>query len=502
MSKLISLGRNLKFSAYSRAVSIGANFILTPYILKRVDLDLYGLNALIISIVGYFAIFDFGLSSGISRFAAKAFGEGNENEINEILRYGIRFFFIIGLLICLSLIIISIYYERIFDIKPNLVAQGRVLLLIYACSSLFVWSLVPFQGILNGIQRMDIASKVMLAISVLNFPLVFIAIGYGKSYILYIALLQVITVLMSFTYVLSVKNLIHGVRISYGRISPELKGKLIRYSVLSFIGSICGIVMFEIDHFVIAFFLGVELVAFYAIAFNLSGQIRGLNSLIGSPLFYLISSEYQRLDQQGRETLIFKATRIHSGILIPLIIIMIVNADKFILSWVGERFAVSVLPCQILLAYWLFNVFIEMLSNGVTGGKGNMIEPLKIIVLIAIFNFIISLALVKWIGITGVALGTSIPFVVASFFFIRRYCHILSIKVGNFLRHSLMPNLPHFACALALSFLLKYSIRGSINILLLLVVMGGIYLVSIMFGYYLLGDIEKIYIKKMMNKNT
>ena len=65
-----------------------------------------------------------------------------------------------------------------------------------------------------------------------------------------------------------------------------------------------------------------------------------------------------------------------------------------------------------------------------------------------------------------------------------------------------MPNLPHFACALALSFLLKYSIRGSINILLLLVVMGGIYLVSIMFGYYLLGDIEKIYIKKMMNKNT
>lgn len=497
MSIIDRLGRNLQFSAYSRAVVILSSLFLTPFILKRVDLELYGLNVLIISIVGYFNILNLGLTSGVSRFTAAFFGEGKLEKISEILHFGIKFFVGIGIIVSFSLFGLSFFYEKLFHVQAAIAAKGRVLLFIYAVSSFFVWVNIPFQGILKGLQRIDIVSKVTLAVSMLNVPLALIILTYTKSYLLYIGLLQFITVLVSCVNIICAIRLIPDFKFKRSTISKPLRKQLVNFSGWYFVASIFSLVIFQIDNLVISVFIGVSAVAIYSIAFVIHNLIRGLTGLLASPFYYTITAEFATRDKDSRNALITKVGRIQAAILVPIVIIIIVSADSFILAWVGPRFTGAILPCKILLSYWLFNITRDVLSHGVVGGKGKIIESVRLYGFVAVANLILSLILVKFIGITGVALGTAIPWIIASFFYIHRFCKILSLPVSDFIRGAVMPNLPHYSLALALSILAQRFMQGE-GIIFVAAIMGIVYGVSLCLGYALLSADNKRVVRKLM----
>lgn len=497
MSVIERLGRNLQFSVYSRAVAIFSSLLLTPFILNHVDLGLFGLNALVLSIIGYFNILDLGLSSGISRFIAVFFGEGKQEEIVDVLRFGIKCFVSLGILVASSLFALSFFYEKIFHIELELVEKGRILLLIYAAFSILVWSTIPFRGALNGFQRMDIINKVGLSISLLNVPVALVVLTFARSYLLYIGVLQAVTVLLSSVNILFALKLISNFRFNFSPISPSLRKRLISFSGWYFVAGILSLIIFQVDNLVIGTILGVNAIAVYTIAFTLHNYIRNLNSLLGSPVYYALIGEFGRRDKDGINPIIISATRMHSGISIPVVIIMLVYIDDFILLWVGERFVGSILPCKILLSYWLFNITREILSQGVIGGKGKIFEAVKIESFVAISNLGLSLLLINFIGITGVALGTAIPWIIASGVYVYRFCKILSIPVSNFLRQAVAPNLPHFLLSFILSLVIqKFMVIG--NLFQVLIIMAVIYGISVMVGYGLLSPENKRIIKQVM----
>lgn len=497
MSTIEKFGRNLQFSAYLRLVMVLSGLFLTPFILRRVDLGLYGLNVLIVSLVGYFNILNLGFNSGISRFTAVFFGEGKKGEISDILRFGIRFFVPVGFFVAISLFIISFFYERLFHVEPHLVIKGRILLLIYSMSSIFMWAIIPFREILNGLQRLDITNKVGLAVSILNISLAIIILTYSNSYLLYLGLLQLFTIIVSCANIIFVLRLLPNFRFDFSPISKSLKDRLFKFSAWYFVGGIFGFIIYQIDYFIIGAFLGVNAVAIYSIAFVIHNYIRGLSNLVSGPLYPVITAEFAKQNMNNKNAIVLSATRMHSGILIPVLIIMLINTDNFILAWVGDRFSASILPCKILLSYWFFNITTAILTQGVVGGKGKVAEPVKINGFMAIANLGLSLLLVKFIGITGVALGTAIPWIAVSGFYIYRFCKILSIAVSEFIGKAVFPNIPHFLLSLVLSVAAQKIIKTQ-NVIQVIAVMTVIYGLSQTFGYVLLSSEDKRIIKKII----
>ena len=497
MSVVERLGRNLQFSAYSRAIVILSSLVLTPFILNHVDLGLYGLNALILSVVGYFKILDLGLSTGIARFTATFFGEGKQEKISDVLCFGIKFFVSLGCLVALILFLLSFFYEHLFPIQGKLVEKGRILLIIYAFSALFMWSILPFRGVLNGFQRTDIIDKVGLIIAILNIPITLAVLTYTGSYLLFIGILQFVTVAVSLTIIALAFKYTPDFRFSLAPISISLRKQIIRFSTWSFASGLAGLIIFEVDHLIIGSFLGLNAVAIYVIALNVHNLIRMLNGLIGNPVYYAVTAEFSKRDKKERDALIIDATIMHSGILIPILIITLISTDNFILSWVGERFSGSILPCKILLSYWFFNIITEVLAQGVIGGKGKAIEPAKINGFVAVTNLGLSLLLVKFMGITGVALGTAIPFILASSFYIYRYCRILSIPVLKFLHQAVIPNLPLFLTSLILA-LLGQKYMSNSNVFQVVAIMGVTYGITLIIGYTFLSNRNKQLAQKII----
>lgn len=497
MSTIDKLGRNLQFSAYCNVLVIFNSFFLTPFILRYVDLELYGLNALILSVVGYFNILDLGFNSGISRFTALFFGKGEEDKLFEILRFGIKVFIILGVVVAATLFILSFFYEKLFHIESKLINQGRILLLIYAASSLFSWVILPFRGTLRGIQRMDISEKIGLSISLLNIPIAIIVLKYYGSFLLFIGVFQFVTIILSFLNIIFTLRLLPKFRFNLLPIRKSLKNEISAFSSGYFAAGILNIIIFQVNYFIIGTIIGVSAVAIYAIALNIHNSIRGLNSLIANPIYYAITAEYEKHPKEAQDSMIIKATMLHTGILIPILIIVIISADNFILTWVGERFAGAIFPCKILLSYWFFNIMSEILSHGAVGAKGRVDEIVKLQSFVAITNLGLSLMLIRFMGITGVALGAAIPWILAANFFIYRFCKILSIPVWDFILRGILPNLPHFLFAIVMSIIAQKFMRNG-NIFQIIIMMGIIYSLTLIVGYSLLSIQNKRLIKRLI----
>jgi len=497
MPAIERLGRNLQFSALARVIAIMSSMFLTPFILKHVDADLFGLNALVISIVGYFNILDLGLGSGMARFTALFYGDGSKEKITHILCLGIKYFICLGLVVSLCLFLLSGFYENIFKIETTLIDEGRIMLLIYAVVAIFTFPLIPFRSVLNGLQRVDIISKINVLISVLNIPAVVLILIFVNSYLLYIGTFQLLTVLFSLMFIFHVLRYLPDFRLNFTQIPSELRGKLLNYSGWYFAAGIIGIIIFQIDNLVIATFLSVNAVTLYTIAYTVHNYIRSLNSFVGNSLYTIIIAEFAKRSESRRNSMILNVTRMHSGLLLPLVIIAFIGAENFIIAWVGDGFSYSILPCRILLSYWFFNITTEILFQGVVGGKGLVIENVKIEAFVAIANLALSLLLIRYMGIAGVALGTSIPYILGSSFYVYRFCNILNIPVYRFLLRGIVPNLPHYFLVLILSIFVQDMLRGK-NVIQILVILLIIYIISVIPAYLMLSDANRSLVKRIL----
>ncbi len=501
MSSIARFGRNLQFSFYLKVATILGQLLLVPFILERVDASLYGLNVLLVSITGYFFYLDFGMNAGISRYTSKYRGEGRNQDLNELVNIGNRVFLAIAILSFLVLFFLSFSFERLFRIDDNLIQHGRTLFQIYAAASFFLIFNTTFKGVLFGLQREDIPHKANLVVSILNFPLAISVLYLYNSYLLYIFLLQLFTVATTFYNIHYVFKLLPFIKIKWRRLSKSVFQEIFSFSGYYFLAGICGLIIFQVDNLVIGSFLSLGSITMYSIAFSIHQQVRSFNGLLGSPIYHILATEFAKPDQTDVISKVTTLARMHIGILIPLLVIIVINMDLFIIAWVGGKFSNAIMPARILVSYFFVNIVTEVLADAVVGGVGKVAILVKINACVAVSNLVLSLLLVKQFGISGVALGTAIPWIVFGIGYLFIFCRLLSLPAGSFLTKSIIPNLPHvvFSAILALA-IHEFVFRP--NLIEILICMGFCYLTSMVCWYLRLDRQYKRVIAQVLKLRT
>jgi O-antigen/teichoic acid export membrane protein len=99
----------------------------------------------------------------------------------------------------------------------------------------------------------------------------------------------------------------------------------------------------------------------------------------------------------------------------PLCLGLITLADPLIHSWVGTRFSASILPTQIMLTVVLVRISTAS-ANLILKGAGEHRMLAYTNAATAVVNLLLSIALVRPLGLLGVALGTLIPVSVSAIF--------------------------------------------------------------------------------------
>jgi len=452
-AKLLAKGSMLRIFSFFAYTFVA--LLLMPFVIHSLGDRMYGLWIVIGSFLTFYGLFDFGLSSAVQRYISRALGTEDHKEANIIANTTLSIYLLVGLCVAIISIVIAVLTPLIASNLPDAPLFGKIILILGA-SSAIGFPMRVFSGVLTSHLRYDLVTYIGLLKLVLRtvFVVIFLKAGYG---ILALALI---------TFALETMGHLTTCIVSF-RIAPYLLisrkfvaktyiRRLFEYSSMTFIARLADRLRFNVDSFVIAAFVGLSSVTIYSIAARLVKYfMEFIMSAMGlmTPIFsqYEARGDYTSI----REKFIF-ITKI-SGYLSFLVGgTLIIFGKAFIERWVGSEYIASYPVLIILVIPFTFALMQSpsiQLMYGISKHKffaiSNTIE--------GVANLVLSLILVRKLGLIGVALGTAIPMGIIKLVVQPIYtCNIIKLNIREYYFFVLVPILFR---SLAVLFIIQIFIR-------------------------------------------
>jgi len=409
--------RNTIFNIFGRFWIILVTLFLTPYIIRHIGLERFGIWALVGVLTGYFGLLDFGFGQSFIKYISEFYTKKDYKKINQIINSGFIFYFVF------AIIIIALAF---FAVKPiiNLLKIPTYLhneslfvfllgIIIFGVSSI----MSPFTAIQGGLQRMDITNKVTISLSIpmIAGTVFFLERGYGlPGLMINNAIILLLTSIINFAIAF---RILPQLRLNPFLLNWEMIKQLFRYGLKLQIIQFEGIFTFQTDKLLISYFLNIGLVSFYQLGSMIINKTRSLPLLLISAIVPAASELDARQDKKRIYDLYFRGTKYLAVVGMPLLVLVSLTASLVMLVWMGQGFEKSVLVIQILAPCYLIN-FLTGMGTSIALGIGKPEFHMKAAIFQFILNLILSIILIIKIGFMGVVIATLIALSLSSMWFV------------------------------------------------------------------------------------
>lgn len=409
--------RNVAANWGGFAFSILVTFFLSPFVVRHLGNGSYGVWTLIGSLTGYLGLLDMGVRGAVTRYVARFHAQADHRQANETASSAMMIFSSAGLLAILISVALGALALNRLHVPEDLQAQARIVLLIAGITVAISLVGGVFGGILVALHRFDLVNLIEVITSGLRALVIVFALR-GGSGIAALALIQLGAGLLSaLANAVLVARLYPELRIrpSYAN-RPHLK-LIFSFSVYSFLLQIFAYLILYTDSVVIAAFLPVNFVTFFAIAGNLITYARGLTRGISSTVTPLASRLEAAGDFAGLRRTALTSACYSTALMMPIGLTFLIRGSSFIGLWMGPEYAT--LSGGVL---WIL-AWMAIFSSGpgagwaVVQGIGKHKALVPVYLLEALANLVLSIVLVRTMGVLGVAWGSTIPNLIVCFFF-------------------------------------------------------------------------------------
>ncbi len=472
--------KNTFYHFLSQAFGFLSPFILTPLIIAYIGVTEFGMYAIVMGFIGTFALFDFSISASFIKFISEHYNKNQFENLNKTINTGLFFYIGFTTIICIIVIFFSTFIFNLINIPPNLYSLAVFSLNISLIIFFLATSSTIFVSVLISIQKMYLNSMIGLIINILNFfsTYLLLTMGYGLKGVLYSQLIAVI-VSVFFNIYLSFKE-IPQLKIGF-RYLDKLSFKSMSKLGLQMQVSRFSVFLSEkYDEFLLGHFSSLSNVTY----FNLANRVTRFGRFFPLQLFQQVApvaAELNAKDQNHKLTLLFtEATKYLTVFSLPIFIYIIFFADLIMTTWVGSGYDTSVYLLRILAAGQIVNLLLSAPGNSIIPNLG-LPKYLMYEGLISLaINLILSFLLIKYYGIVGAAIGTSVSTASASI-----YVYITSVKyfkenIFPFLIKSYLLPLMICTAGCLITFIIFYEVRelnlfkpGRLNSILMMIFTSG-----------------------------
>lgn len=416
-SRTARAARNVFSNWVTYLVSGGVSFFLSPYIVRHLGNSAYGVWVLLVSLTGYLGFLDLGIRGAVTRYIAKFHAQANHEGASRTVSSACGMFFTAGLLAILASIFFSIFAVPHFQIPPDYARAARVVVVIAGFNVALSLTSGVFGGVLVGLQRFELLNSIALGALAIRSLAIVVALGMGRGLIT-LALIQFGSTLTEFLlgFALS-RKLYPEVAIATHHMRREHVSMIFSFGLFALLLQLSNYLIFYTDALVIGALLPVKMVAFFAIGGNLTIYARDLVGGVSRTMTPLAS----RLEvEAGREKLshtALKMARFCAIAMLPIFVTFILRGHSFIGLWMGPAYAeLSGHVLWILSLPWLIGAGTSVIGSLMLGiSKHKPVVPVALAE--GLGNLLLSVGLIKSMGILGVAWGTAIPNLAVSVLF-------------------------------------------------------------------------------------
>ena len=486
------VGHNSVVQLATQLTVIGVGLLLTPLIVAKLGLALYGVWTFVTVTIGYLTMVDPGLNAAVVRFGSPRYAEGDAVTPARLATLGMAIWLAIGLVASPLLIVVVPFIET--HLKGSATAAGQIgWLTVFAFCSLIFTAASSVQNSMLVAAGEQWISNVIDALS--RFLYAGLAIwlllaGHG---------LAGLAIAMGTQTVVAALGAFVAVRRRVGpplgnplKLSRDQVRDLAHFGGWAQAGNLFQTLNGMTNSLVAGTFISASSVGVLSFGQRLARQIPYFSTIPQDTLMHATAARFgDGRDPEGLKRVAVDANRIVSLFSTVPGFGLVAVAPVLLAAWLGKAYTGAAIVTVILA---LNQVTLGMMRGARTTliGVGHIRLNASAQGLTFIANAAVTLALVVPLGITGIVLGSLVASVVTTTYLQRRFHQILGLT----LREGLLgwawklwlPGLASAGACLAITYAMPESVRQHRGpALLALVVLTGVYLALSALGLRMTG---------------
>ena len=361
----------VKAGAALNYVIIGLNILTgllyTPFMLRCLGQNEYGLYSLVASVITYLTLLDFGFGSAIVRYTAKIRATGTKEEEWSLYGMFLSSYAVLGTLVTIGGIILYFNTDRLFDrtMTPDELVQARTMMALMVFNLAVTFPFSIFGSIISAyekfvFQRILSISRILLSTGVLIAVLL---LGYKAIGLVVVQTIFSIGTLLANVLYCRFKLKIH---IVFRDFNFLLLKEIMIFSFWNFLGAIVDRIYWSSGQFIIGMYGGTAMVAVYSLAIMLMNLYMSMSTSFNSVLLPRLTAMATKEENDKEISNIFiKTGRLQFCILALILSGFIVLGKQFITLWAGvdyhETYIITLIFFITLLCPLIQNVGITIL---------------------------------------------------------------------------------------------------------------------------------------------
>ncbi len=411
--------RNIFSTWTSYLVTLLSGFMLAPFVVHHLGNAGYGVWTLVLSLTGYFGVLDLGIRQSVGRFVARYVALQDSENVNRTVSTALIMLGGGGLLALLATIVASLNFGA-FKVEHHFASIARVTMLIGGLTVSFALPMSVFGAILVSLDRFDVMTGVVVSETLLRAALVVTALSHGYGLVTLASITLITSGIEYLVMAAWAKALYPPLKPSWAVVDFAMCRVLFGFGIYRFLWIVANQVIFYTDSVVIGIFLSVGTITSYAIAGSLVNYGRNVVSLAIDTLYPTATRLDAKNDLHGLRELQIFGTRIGLLVGLPLCIGFVTLGRQFITLWMGSAYAMSASVLGVLTIAQ-FTSMSQYISAMILVGMARHKALAYIAAGEGVANLVLSIILVREIGLMGVAWGTTIPHLVTTALIIPLY---------------------------------------------------------------------------------
>jgi O-antigen/teichoic acid export membrane protein len=410
------------WSLASVGVTLLASLIATPFVLRGLGPEAYGVYAIVQVMIGYLAVADIGMGDASTRFAAGAFARGERQGEASALWTSL----VIEAIVALPLVAIVVVFAKpivVHGLKlPAYLQNAAAAALAVAAIGFLAKNAATVFNTPQMVRlRFHSVAVINSVTGVLQIALVPVVIWMGGglvSAVVVIAAGNTLNLLLHFQQArVLLPEVIHPTP------RRELFKPMLRFGIALVVSAFVITLLTQTEKLFLARFDSARAVAYYAVAYTLATIVAIIPRAVKGALF----PAFSQLEGEAVDRLYARAVRSLSLVIAPIAVAMCLIAEPFLRLWAGAEYArYSLWPFYILLAGNVVGALAHIPTVLLKGlGRADVIARLQ---LLEIVPFLVSAALfTHWWGALGAATAWSLRMIFDTALLFRvasRYAHI------------------------------------------------------------------------------
>lgn len=333
-----SLAGNTLWNLFGNCFPVVVAVVCLPILKRGLGTERLGIISLAWVVIGYFSLFDLGLSRALTKLVAERIGQGRQPEIPSMVWTSLFLMTGLGLVGSLLTFILAPYLvERLLKVPLSLSHEALGSFYWLGAAVPIVVITAGLRGVLEAVQHFRLATAIRVPMGIFTYLGPAALLPFTHSLIPIIGMLVLGRVAALAAHFWACFHVMPALRGGFGFHTPSAK-PLFLFGGWMTVSNVLGPLMVTFDRFLIGSIISIAAVAYYSIPYEVVTKLWLISTALVGVLFPVFSAT-SFADRTRLAYLYESGLKYIFVVLLPLTLLLVVFAPEGLSVWLGSDFS-------------------------------------------------------------------------------------------------------------------------------------------------------------------